>query len=403
MQFSGAKSDLTNRGSNQSGMRAYNERLVMTLLRRHGPLSKSDIARMTGLTAQTISVIMRSLESEELLQRGEPIRVKGKVGQPSVPISLAPEGALFFGLKLGRRSTDLVLIDFLGTVIDQVHQSYDYPTPVNTKSFALDAMEKIKNKLGPTLQKRIAGLGIGMPFQMWNWVETLGAPKEVMNAWRSVDIRGDLETETSLPVYLQNDATAACGAELVFGQTAGPQSFIYYYIGYFIGGGVVINGSLHTGQQKNAGSFGSMPVPDSNGKSRQLIEIASVATLERMITEKGLPLPDLWGSCESWKIDQAVLDTWIDNTTNAIAYTSLSAMAVLEYESVLIDGWLPESVRSSIVAGVKSKLQTLDFTGIERPEVTEGTVGYNARALGAASLPLSQRFLVEQNSFLKEA
>ena len=73
------------RGSNQQGMRAHNERLVLSLVRQSGALAKSDIARMTGLSAQTVSVIMRGLESDGLLQRGEPIR--GKIGQPSVPMA----------------------------------------------------------------------------------------------------------------------------------------------------------------------------------------------------------------------------------------------------------------------------------------------------------------------------
>ncbi|MEZ5799698.1 MAG: winged helix-turn-helix transcriptional regulator [Nitratireductor sp.] len=90
---------ITHRGSNQSGMRAYNERLVLTLVRRHGSLAKTDIARMTGLSAQTVSVIMRQLEADELLLRGEPMR--GRVGQPSVPLSLNPEGAFFSASRSG--------------------------------------------------------------------------------------------------------------------------------------------------------------------------------------------------------------------------------------------------------------------------------------------------------------
>jgi hypothetical protein len=70
------------RGSNQSGMRAYNERLVLSLVRRHGALAKMEIARMTGLSAQTVSVIMRALEADRLLLRGAPVR--GRVGTDGV-------------------------------------------------------------------------------------------------------------------------------------------------------------------------------------------------------------------------------------------------------------------------------------------------------------------------------
>src|SRR5262249_34990328 len=110
------------RGTNQSGMRDSNERLVLSLVRPHGSLAKTEIARMTGLSAQTVSVIMRELEEEGLLFRQEPVR--GKIGQPSIPMALNPDGAYFLGLKIGRRSAELVLIDFLGKVRTSRHMSY---------------------------------------------------------------------------------------------------------------------------------------------------------------------------------------------------------------------------------------------------------------------------------------
>ena len=56
-----------------------------------------------------------------------------------------------------------------------------------------------------------------------------------------------------MPVYVQNDATAACGAELVFGTGERPKDFLYFYFGYFIGGGLVLNGQLFTGPQRQCG------------------------------------------------------------------------------------------------------------------------------------------------------
>src|SRR5690606_36960418 len=70
-----------------------------------------------------------------------------------------------------------------------------------------------------TQHKRIAGLGIAMPFELWSWADTAGAPREVMDEWRHRDMRTEIQLLCDFPVYLQNDATSACGAELVFGQT----------------------------------------------------------------------------------------------------------------------------------------------------------------------------------------
>jgi len=140
--------DLGLRGSNQSGMRDHNERLVLSLLRQHGALAKSDIARITGLSAQTISVIMRALEQDGLLLRGEPVR--GRIGQPSVPMHLNPEGALFLGLKIGRRSTDLVLVDFMGRVRDSRRKTYRYPTPGGIVAFVGEALPELMQGLPAT-------------------------------------------------------------------------------------------------------------------------------------------------------------------------------------------------------------------------------------------------------------
>ena len=68
-----------------------------------------------------------------------------------------------------------------------------------------------------------------------------------------------------MPVYIQNDATAACGAELVFGTGEKPKDFLYFYFGKFIGGGLVLNGHLFTGRRGNAGGVGPLPVPGPDG------------------------------------------------------------------------------------------------------------------------------------------
>jgi len=114
-------------GADQAGVRVYNERLILSLARRFGPLSKTEVARMTGLSVQSTSTIMNRLQADGLLKREAPLR--GRVGQPTVPVSLDPEGAFSIGLKIGRRSFDLVLIDFCGVARRRAHRTYPYPTP----------------------------------------------------------------------------------------------------------------------------------------------------------------------------------------------------------------------------------------------------------------------------------
>ncbi|MER8991368.1 ROK family transcriptional regulator [Mesorhizobium sp. M0074] len=381
------------RGTNQSGMRDHNERLVLSLVRQHGSLAKSDIARMTGLSAQTVSVIMRELEEDDLLVRQAPLR--GKIGQPSIPMALNPDGAYFIGLKIGRRSAELVLIDFLGNVRSMLQHSYRYPAPRETVEFVTSGMKKMRGELTPAQDKRIAGLGIAMPFELWNWADTAGAPREIMDEWRHRDIRADIQAQCEFPVYLQNDATSACGAELVFGHAAGAaRDFVYFYIGAFAGGGIVLNGRLFGGPTGNAGALGSMPVPGPDGKPTQLIDVASIAMLEKALNARGVEASHLWTSPGDWGEIGAELDDWIASASQALAYAIVAASSVIDFEAAVIDGWMPLGVRRRLVDAVIEAIGRIDGEGLRLPAVREGTVGIHARALGGASLPLSERFLI---------
>jgi len=389
------------RGSNQSGMRAHNERLVLSLVRQHGALAKSDIARMTGLSAQTVSVIMRALEQDGLLLRGEPLR--GRIGQPSVPMSLDADGAFFFGLKIGRRSADLALVDFLGRVRGARRQIYRYPTPGAVIAFVREALPVLTALLPPDQQGRIGGMGVAMPFQLWNWVQYIGAPQAEMDAWRDRDVQAELTGIAGMPVHLQNDATAACGAELVFGTGEKPKDFLYFYFGYFIGGGLVLNGRLFTGQYGNAAGVGPMPVPGPDGRMRRLISVASMAVLAEAMTKAGQSPDQLWERPDRWEVSPDVLDAWMTSAAEGLASAILSAATLLEMQAVLIDGWMPVEIRAEIVRRTEAAFYRLDLSGVEPPVIREGTVGAEARALGAAAVPLSQRYLIDQNASAREA
>ena len=385
------------RGTNQSGMRARNERLVLTLVRRHIALAKAEIARATGLSAQTVSVIMRELEADGLLVKGEPVR--GKVGQPSVPMRLCPEGAFFFGLKIGRRSAELVLTNFLGEEIESRQSTHRFPKFEDILSFTMKGINELTRKIPPEHRNRIAGLGIAMPFQIWDWARMMNLEPSVADAWRTRSMRDEIAISLPYPVFMQNDASAACGAELVFGtQEDLPSTFLYFYIGYFIGGGVVLNGALYTGKSGNAGAIGSMPVPTGSG-SAQLIDLASLSGIEAMIEKRGESADSLWKQPERWEVDSTILDEWLAQASMGIAHAIAASVSVIDFELVMIDGWMPEHLRARLVEETRAAISKVNIAGLSTPQIVSGTVGPKARAMGAASLPLSERFLLEGAAF----
>jgi predicted NBD/HSP70 family sugar kinase len=383
------------RGTNQAGMREQNERLVLSLVRRHGALAKSEIARMTGLSVQTVSVIMRHLESDHLLRRGAPQR--GRVGQPMVPLSLDPEGAFFIGVKVGRRSLDIVLVDFVGGIRHRAGVGYPFPTPDRTIRRIVEEVGVCQRLLGNRAE-RIAGVGLALPFELWSWAEEIGAPEREMAAWRGVDLRTELAARLPYPVYLQNDATAACGAELAFGDHAGLMDFIYFYVGAFVGGGLVLNGGLFAGRTGNAAALGSMPVPDGAGGSAQLIDRASLVVLERSLRAAGLPLDALYDPTADWERFGSHLDRWIETAAGGIAYAIAAAAAIIDFEAAVIDGAFPQAVQTRLLAAVDAEVRQLDLSGIDPPELRPGTIGPVARALGGASLPLFDRYLLDRHT-----
>ena len=343
---------------------------------------------------------MRALEQDGLLLRGEPVR--GRIGQPSVPMSLAAEGAFFLGLKIGRRSADLTLVDFTGQVRATRRKVYRYPTPDTVLAFVRLALPDLTQTLPPAARDRIAGMGVAMPFQLWSWVQYIGAPQAEMDAWRTRDIQAELAEVAGMPVTVQNDATAACGAELVFGTGEKPNDFLYFYFGTFIGGGLVLNGQLFTGRSGNAAGVGPMLVPGPDGRMRRLITVASLSALGAAMDAAGEASDQLWESPGPWTISQPVLDRWMDDAAEGLAAAILSASALLELGAVLIDGWMPPEIRAAVAERVNAAFYRLDLAGIDPPLIREGTIGAEARSLGAAAIPLSQRFLLEQGAVLTE-
>ncbi len=393
------------RGTNQSGVRLYNERLILSLIRRHGSAAKAEIARLTGLSAQTISVIMRQLESDGLVVKEAPQR--GKIGQPSVPFSLNPQGAFFLGLKIGRRSSDLVLLDFLGRPLKSLHEPYRFPTPSGITEFAKRAIATLVETLPRRRRGRISGIGIAAPFELWNWEEQIGAPRAVLDGWRNFDIKREIADLCDWPVYFCNDATAACGAELVLGNPGHVLDFLYFFIGSFVGGGVVLNGSLYPGRSGNAGALGSLPIPakgaDGAATSQQLIRSASIYVLEKKMIAAGRNPAVLSRSPDDWGDVGPELDDWIGETATSLAAATVAAISVIDFEAVIIDGALPAEVRHRIVTATAAAIETFDRQGLSPIAVREGTVGSGARAIGGACLPLLANFSRDREVLFKES
>ena len=381
------------KGTNQVTVRAFNERLVLHLIRQYGQLTKAEATRATGLSPNAVSMIVRGLEAEGLLLREAPIR--GRVGQPSTPLRLNPAARHYIGLKLGRRSFDMVLVDFAGRIQARRMAQHGFPTPAGLRGF-------VRSELRPLLRsahlrrEQIDGLSVAMPSELWHWTEDFGAPRAQMQAWRDFDVAAALREILPVPISIENDGTAACRAEVVFGPQTHKQDFIYFFVGTLIGGGIVLNGSVFPGRRGNSGGFGPLRIPDEPGGHR-LVDHASLAVLERLLQAQGRDPAPLHQPDGDWGLLEPVLSQWLGRAARSLAHAIVSTLAVIDFEAVLIDGAFPAACRSRLAASVVSELHRLDLQGVDLPEVGVGHFGAVAQALGAASYRISMDYMINQH------
>ena len=390
-------------GANQAGVRLYNERLLLSLVRRFGPLSKIEVARLTGLSVQSTSAIMNRLQAEGLLKREAPLR--GRVGQPTIPMSIDPEGAYSFGLKVGRRSCDLVLVDFRGAICQRAHRAYSFPTPIMILDFVRDSLPSLASSLTLSQKRRIVGLGVAAPFQLWNWESEIGAPQGAMKDWQHFDAESEIAAVCPYPTTVCNDATAACAAEFFFGRCWRHRDFLYFFIGEFLGGGLVLDGALRLGRTGNAAALGSMPImaKSDGGVAPQLIACASIYQLERRLEAAGIDASSICTTPKSWGEFGAQLDGWIEDAASALAYATVAAISVIDFEAIVIDGALPATVRERLTARTAQVFSGLDRRGLSEVDIVSGSIGADAGSIGGAALPLIKHFARDREVLFKDA
>jgi predicted NBD/HSP70 family sugar kinase len=386
-----------NRGSNLVAVKGYNERLILQLVRQHENLTKAEATRATGLSANAVSVIFRALEEAKLVIKEAPLR--GRIGQPSTPVRLNPDARHYLGLKIGRKSSDLVLIDFVGDVRAATNKTHDYPTPGGSLDFVKAGIPALLAE-AKLARRQVAGFGVAMPTEIWSWKDEIDAPRDAMEEWREVDLAAKLTRMTRWQVVAGNDGTAACLGEMTFRRHEA-QDAIYLFVGTMIGGGVVLNGSVFFGRTGNAGGFGPFRVPGGAPGADRLIDHASLFVLERMLREAGLDLSAPLDDPEVWLARPEIVDRWLNAAALGMAHAIASSLSVIDFEAVIIDGSFPDWVRAQLVAKVNAAFFAMDLQGLPIPTISAGHLGSIARAVGAAALPLSKSYSVNQNTLLR--
>lgn len=341
-------------GLNALSVRSYNERLVLSLLLQNDATTRLEIGEKTGLSAQTISVIVRSLEQEGLVMKGE--AQKGRVGPPTTPLMLNPDGAYSVGVSVGHRNTHVVLVDFVGNVRFHTALPHRREGEFDDLEGAVSAVASAIGSLPAEMRSRIAGIGVGIP-----------APGEGRISTNEA-LHQRLEADLGLPVYVQNDIAAAAAGESLFGVAKTLQDFLFFYLGPRLHSRLVLNHQIYNGNS---------PISRDVGISALERALADRPALARRIWEQGGDWPDLGDTGARWR--EACAEALVE---------SIGALSqFIEIRTVILSSFIPTAVCGALAAMVEHRLPFV--------EVHVGRVSSPPKAVGAASLPFSSRFMVD--------
>jgi predicted NBD/HSP70 family sugar kinase len=399
---------MAGKGSNSVQLRHYNERVVLDAVRRFGQASKAEIARFAHLTPPAVAGIVDALVlGGYLVENGR--RYGGK-GQPSAMYALASDGAYSIGFHIGRRSMDAILIDFAGESVAYETHDYDHPDPDTVKRLAASAVNRFKKQLGPQPSLRLTGIGVSAPYFIGGWDEELGFPGDVQLAWRQFDLKAHFVETYVLPVMIENDASAAAVAELVFGLGKQFTDFLHISLSTFVGAGLVLDGTLQTGPNGNTAAFGPFPVTHSNlssvpkpaGRFEVLLHRASIYTLIHHLKTNGIDISRVRDLEPMPAHARRFVEEWQDDCADALAQAIIGSIAVVDVEAIVIDGLLPSPLLLDTVNRVRACFTQMLPPGLIAPKITAGNLGARGSALGASIMPIYAQFGPDTGVLMKK-
>lgn len=365
----------------------------MSALRRRPGMSNAEISRATKLAPQTVSLIVNSLTSLGLLEEAEPIR--GKRGQPARPRLIRADGAYSFGCEISWKHVEIVLLDLAGTVIRSYHSDHDYPDASLLIDEIANVISQMRQTISEAQQSRIRGLGVAMPTEIWETLHRLDPPQDIIEGWRETNVVEKFEQLTGLKTELINDGSAACRAEQSFGVGSGYPDLAYFFISYFINGGLVIANKIFNGPTGNSGNLGGILVLSRTGRSEYVHMIASLFALENRYLEEDERRPDP-NDIDGWVRPE--VDTWVEEASHALALAIANCGAVVESPVAIIDGLFPHTIRDRLVARTSEIIKQLPNTIFEPPIILAGKVGHSAPAIGAADTPIYLRYFATEKT-----
>jgi len=236
---------------NRNLIRAINRSSVLNTIKTLGPVSRTEIAKHSGLSAATITAISAELLESGLIFEKEAGDSSG--GRKPILLALNPRGGFVIGAKLTEDHISVALTDLEATVL----ASQTIPLAEISQQAILDALCQVVNDIlaaNKVDRRRFYGVGVGLAGIVDPGRGLLR--QSPIFGWDQVPVADLLCSSVEAPVYIDNDVNTLTLTELWFGRGQGIDNFLTVTIGRGVGLGIVLGGKLYTGARGGAGELG---------------------------------------------------------------------------------------------------------------------------------------------------
>lgn len=347
-----------------------------------GQVSRADLARVSGLSKQTMSEVFRELEDDGWLEVAG--HTKGSVGRSAAMYQLRPMRALLFGADVGGSKIHAALADINGQILAEleVPTSQDGPDAVTAQ--LCDACQTLAAQVNQPMSRIAAGaVGIAGAFNPRTRRMFMVPNIAGMEGFAIAD---ELEQRLGFPIRVDNDVNMAAKGEMWRGEGRDIACFVFVALGTGIGMGIINEGRILSGANGAAGEISTLPIGadpyDSRNFHAGVLEtsVGSIAIRQRYQAAggaAGLTVRDILDAIEQ---GDAIAAATLDEVARTLAVAILAVSAVLDPQRIVLGGSI--GARADLLQRI-SRFMPLCIPN--PPECVVSTLGRSAGLLGTIS------------------
>jgi predicted NBD/HSP70 family sugar kinase len=262
---------------------------VLRTLLDHGPVARSTIARLTGLSPASVTGHSAELAKLGLIRELPEVAGPKVIGRPHVPVDVDTDRHLICGVHIAVHHATLALMDLRGRIVAQREIPHAGAGAVEVLERAGSLIDVLLDDHGG--DREALGLGVATG----GWVDQASGTiiEHPLLNWHDVPARDVLHETTGLPVQVDAHSRALVNAERLFGQSRTRSSVLQLFVGNVVDAAFATGDTVHHGPRSAAGAVAHLTVPDSVercacGRIGCLQATISEQTLARRAAELGL-------------------------------------------------------------------------------------------------------------------